>query len=240
MTNNSTVSVAANRRKTCCLEKFQPFYHIAAINNWKDIVLEQKEVIDRLQLKPICGFLGSEDDYEWTKKLGFNIEYKSSNILEYETPTLTMLYNWCQNNQKSAVLYFHTKGASVPDNDIKKYWRWLMTDFVIEDYKNNLKILEIADIVGVSWMDSKSHPHFSGNFWMARADWIIELQNPIDHKKAGGPSFGTNKQNKWDRMHAEMWIGSKKHHIVESLCCRNAELWKNSSNYDRYKQKGEK
>lgn len=226
--------LVANRRKTQCLNNCQVFYHIAAINNyWKNVVIEQKNILDNLGLEPICGVLGTDSDIDFVRELGLKIAYKSNNLNEYETPTLELLYQWSQCNDKSAVLYMHTKGVSA-DNDSKKLWRWLMTDLLIKEYDKNLHTLEVADMVGVNWQDSPQYPHFSGNFWMARTDWINVLSSPTDHKNCGGPNIVGNP---WSRMHAEMWIGSKPYHIVESLFCRNQNYSNYNSLYNQYHNK---
>lgn len=230
---SSTLNLAARRRKSRYIKKFKVFYHIAAMNNWKEVIIEQKELLDSLSLEPICGVLGEHDDVKWLEQSGLNIQYHSKNLQEYETPTLELLYDWSLKNEDGAVLYMHTKGVSNPNDINKKYWRWLMSDYVIKDYENNLLTLEVADMVGVNWIDSPNHPHYSGNFWMSRADWICNLKSPSQHKIDGGPVIWGNP---WERMHAEMWLGSTFYHLVESLCCRNEMLTGDNRLYNRYKQ----
>jgi hypothetical protein len=71
-------------------------------------------------------------------------------------------------------------------------------------------------------MDNPSIPHFCGNFWMARCDWVASLTPPWVHRNNGGPEIAGNP---WVRMHAEMWLGHKFYHGVESLRGRNETLW---------------
>lgn len=220
------------RPKLLGFEKFQAFYAIAAMNNWKEVVLEQKDLCDSLCINPICSLLGTIEDKKWVEDTGLKIQYWSKELTEYETPALEMLYEWSLQNPLGAVLYFHTKGVSVPKDDNKKYWRWLMQDYLIVEYETNLKKLELCDMVGVSWMEDLHYPHFSGNFWMARCDWIKNLINPREYRNNGGPNFW---QHPWDRMHAEMWIGSKPHHSIESLCGLNCRLWEDNIHYNKYR-----
>ena len=35
--------------------------------------------------------------------------------------------------------------------------------------------------------------------------------------------------NPWERMHAELWIGSEPWHSVDSLVCRNEIIWEADS-----------
>jgi hypothetical protein len=230
----SIIDMAVKRRQiNYTFSEFKVFYHIAALNNWKDVVIEQKNICDKLNIVPICGLLGSEDDLKWAESIGLQILYHSNNYREYEIPTLKLLYDWSKKNINSRVMYFHTKGVSQPDDISKKYWRWLMTEYLILDYKNNLKKLELVDIVGVNWMENKDFPHFCGNFWMARCDWIITLSDPIIFQQHNGPTIAGNP---WKRMSAELWLGSRPYHIVESLYSKNEKLWQeNCFAYDRYR-----
>jgi hypothetical protein len=229
---NTFTGIVSQRRSFSECSNFQPFYHIAAMNNWKEVVKEQKDICDQLNLKPICGILGSNKDAEWTRSIGLNIQYHSKNIHEYETPTLKMLYDWSKNNPDGRVLYFHTKGVSAPEIIGKKYWRWIMNEQILINYKDNLKRLDIADILGISWMHS-NFAHFAGNFWMARCDWINILKDPIDHQKINGPIVAGNP---WKRMSAELWLGSKPYHIADSLCGENLCMYcEDLDLYDKYR-----
>lgn len=232
--DNTFVGIMSKRRSAINFKDFGVFYHIAAMNNWKDVVIEQKNICDNLNLKPICGLLGSKKDCEWAESIGLDIQYHSTNIYEYESPTLKILYNWSKQHPDGCVMYFHTKGVSAPHIIGKTYWRWLMTEQIILNYQDNLKRLNIADILGVSWMHGY-FAHFAGNFWMARCDWINILEDPLDHQKKGGPNVAGNP---WKRMSAELWLGSQPYHMADSLCgmglcmyCEDLPL------YDKYKNK---
>ena len=229
---NTFVGMVSRRRSAIENYNFMAFYHIAAMNNWKDIVIEPKNICDKLNISPMCGVLGSNKDLEWVKSIGLKVEYHNTNIHKYETPTLKILYDWSKQNPNGRVLYFHTKGASAPQIIGKKYWRWLMNEQVIVNYKDNLKRLDIADILGVSWMNGW-YAHFAGNFWMARCDWINTLEDPMDHQERNGPYVGGNP---WKRMSAELWLGSKPYHHVDSLCGMGLCMYcEENSLYDKYR-----
>jgi len=202
--------------------EFVVFFHIAAVGIWKKVVEEMMLSFAQAGVSPKCCVLGSDDDLQWVKSQGLDVIYHSQNVREYEIPTLRKLWEWCHEHPRGAVLYCHTKGASMPLSDVHTAWRRLMTSMVIEPCKVLLPRLEIADLMGVSWEDNAQYPHFCGNFWMARADWINELDDPIHHRDAGGPTFFSHP---WERMSSEMWVGSKPWHHVENLACRNASLW---------------
>lgn len=198
------------------------FYHVAAMNNWKEVVTEQCEVFREAGLVPKAFLLGSKADEEWLRAMPVELIGRSQGLKQYETPTLEALWDWCTDRPDTAVIYCHTKGVSRPENPNVAPWRELMMRHVVERWRENLVKLAVADIAGVGWQGSRKRPHFSGNFWMARADWISHLPNPWDHRSAGGPTL---QGQPWDRMHAEMWLGCRKYHHVENLCGHGAKLW---------------
>lgn len=199
----------------------QPFWHICCINNWQDVVEEQWNLFREMGLRPIAGVLGSDEQLAWVCDLGVDVGYHSEDIGEYETPTLQMLYEWCHRHPCGSVMYVHTKGVSAPHDANKTAWRKVMEHYIVRQWRENLFHLATADMVGVNWIHSPDYPHYSGNFWMARADWITHLASPEEHLAAGGPSFSGQP---WRRMHCEMWIGSKPWHCKVSRGIENANF----------------
>jgi hypothetical protein len=217
-----TSRMAGRRKRPLDEGAFATFFHIAAIDCWKAVVFEMKQAFDKAGVKPKCCVLGAPDDLEWVRCQGLEVIHYSENVREYEAPTQRLLWEWCHANPQGAVLYCHTKGASMRLSDVHAAWRRLMIKAVVEPCMDLLTRLRIADMVGVCWEDNPDYPHFCGNFWLARADWINELGDPLEYQNAGGPSFFSHP---WERMSSEMWLGSKPWHYVESLACRNASLW---------------
>jgi hypothetical protein len=197
------------------------WYHCAVMGNYRDVVREHAAIFSALDLHPTACVVGDKEGADWVSTI-WPVAYHSENLRDYETPTLQKLWEDCRANPTGAVLYCHTKGVGSPQHVGKAAWRRLMDRHVIGDYEANLQRLTVADIVGVDWQHNKSHPHFSGNFWMARADWIARLDSPTDYRAGGGPWIAGNP---WDRMHAEMWLGSKTWHHVESLVVSNWCIW---------------
>ena len=200
------------------------FYHVACMNNWREVFDEQADTFDRLGLAPVAGVLGSEDDAEYVAER-MKVAYLSPTLTEYEVPTLELAWEWAKRNPDAAVMYAHTKGVSNPTDANKPAWRSLMTRYVIEAWEANVERLAEYDAIGVDWQQSAIHPHFSGNFWLARADWLKQLNSPTEYRAKGGPTIAGNA---WERMAAEVWIGSKPFHHVESLCCTDTNLWSGS------------
>lgn len=214
---------------------FKIFYHIAAMNNWKDVVLEQKQICDKLGLSPICGLLGEKNDLFWAESIGLDIKYFNNNLNEYEMPTLQILHNWCLENPASFVLYFHTKGVSNPADKTKKYWRWLMMKEVVCKYKQNIKLLDDYDIVGTTYhINKQKFPHISGNFWISRAQWINKLAEPLNYQNLYDIEI---YKNPWKRMSAEFWICSQPNYTVYSLRGHETNIWnEHCSLYNQFKK----
>jgi hypothetical protein len=206
------------------------FYHIACMGNWRDVLIEQ------LDLAASCGLAGpfhvsiaggSGADAIWAvasaaeRGIAFDIVHRGK-LDEYEIPALRAAWEWARANV-GAVLYWHTKGVSKPGDRNKLLWRRLMGAELIAKWKENLKLLAEFDAVGVDWQDSPQHPHFSGNFWLARSDWIAGLCDPLWFKQSRAGTMLIN--HPWERMSAEMWLGTRQYHHIKSLVCRNENLW---------------
>ncbi len=201
------------------------FYHIAAMNNWQEVVWEQLSLLAFCEIKDVTAcVLGSIKDALWARwrarsmGITMHVPFVNENLFEYESPTLTQAYLWAKDNQKGAVLYLHTKGVSAPGDPSKAQWRRAMQKLVVASWKENLSRLAVADIIGTSWQHNRDFPHFSGNFWMARADWLSRLQDPRFYRTSRDPNFGGMAGQSWWRMHCETWIGSQPWHHIDDLC----------------------
>lgn len=198
--------------------KMQAFYHVACMNGeaWKPIVLEQMALFNEVGVTPVACVLGTEADAEWVREQGAVVQSVHPSMAQFETPTLQAMWEWCRENPDGYAMYVHSKGASQPGDDRRRVWRQLMGYYVIGDWPSTIDKLKNADVAGVSWLDR--HWHFSGNFFMARADWINKLPSPLDHRYKLRPP-GDN--GTWDRLGCELWIGSNHSVRVASLCGRN-------------------
>lgn len=197
------------------------FYHVACMGNWREVFAEQLAAFRAVGLQPTACVTGTEAEFAEVADQLPSL-YNGPDLLSYETPTQQRLYDWALHNPSGAVLYCHTKGVSQPQDANKVAWRRLMQRHVIERWRENLDRLAVSDAVGVGWIDCPRYPHFSGNFWMSRADWIVTLPEPDAYQSQSGPAIAGNP---WRRMCAEFWIGSRPYHRIESLACRNEPLW---------------
>lgn len=196
------------------------FYHVACMGNWKEVVKEQIKLIRGLETR--ITMLGSEKDQQWlATETGIRSITRLEDLKNYETPTLQAAWEWARAHPSGAVLYLHTKGVSKPHNRARVAWRHLMGEHLVARWRKNLERLALADMIGVNWCETPS-PHYQGNFWMARADWLARLPSPESFRDQGGPDlFG----EPWERMHAEVWLGSSPNPITESLVGSDLKLW---------------
>jgi hypothetical protein len=136
---------------------------------------------------------------------------------QFEDLTLNRARAWALENPDGFVLYTHTKGAyhnsfyvvratgkaiTPGFNDL---WRMAMSDRLIGPWPSRIADLREHDAAGLFWITAESNPeftidprfgpHFGGNFWWARADYLARLPE-------------LPRLTKFTREQAEMWLGS--------------------------------
>jgi hypothetical protein len=220
------------QRRTVRLEVSRPtvFYHIACMGSWAQVVVEQLDSLAGVGLQGTVtsAILGTPEqvqtciDLASQRGITLRVGYSHPDLKQFEAPTLEAVRRWARNHRNGAALYLHTKGVSRPPGPGKKAWRQLMERHVIQCWRENMSMLKNVDAVGVGWYDD--NPHFSGNFWLARADWLASLP-PIGRYQQKYPDLKTLGCS-WDRIACERWLGSRGGIRIVSLACRNKELWK--------------
>ena len=124
-----------------------------------------------------------------------------------ETETLIDLKNFAEQNLDYKILYFHTKGVS-KGTLIANSWRLMMEYFVIDEWKECVKMLDEYDCVGSNlnsvgetlWTDGTTTKpvegtyNFTGNFWWSNAKHIQTLSHKFLYSDY--------------RIDRELWIGS--------------------------------
>lgn len=124
-----------------------------------------------------------------------------------EIPTLAwMHYAATGLPAETPMLYMHLKGATwragLRETPCVEDWRRLMLYFCVERWQDAVARLETYSAVGCNISTARGRPHFSGNFWWARAGALALLPKP-DYR--------------WDRMEAEFWIGGVGQQFMGSL-----------------------
>jgi hypothetical protein len=142
---------------------------------------------------------------DWLGELGqalglrLDIRFSDPNTDHYETPAMFLIEQLAK--EEGAVLYLHTKGVTQPHSWQHRRWRELMHRHVIDNWREHLNRLECKDICGLDWIEQGGgEGHFSGNFWLARLDYVRRL-----------PDFGTfHRENGLTRFSCEQWLGRGK------------------------------
>jgi hypothetical protein len=181
------------------------YYHTYLINDYKDVVTDQLTSIFYSGLYENChefyiGVVGSEEEKKWITNL---VEKYSKIKLHFfdngdEKDTLKLILSTSEPNDY--ILYFHTKGITHYNHITINLWRRLLKYKVIHEWKKCIEMLHEYDCVGPLYREDTFigyFPHFSGNFWWAKYDHLITLDNLYLNENYVHGRFG-----------AEFWIGS--------------------------------
>jgi hypothetical protein len=168
-----------------------------------------------------CGVLGtnSEDDLSHPifKDSKVKILYHSTNLQQYERPTLKELYQHSLDNNFLA-LYIHSKGVKWNGGNIYvNDWVNYLTYFNITKHKDCLIHLENNNVVGVN-LQHNPCTHFSGNFWWSKSSFI-KMLNPEINSSYCAPEF---------------WITQNKHGIYYSLFNSPVDHYKDRYTPEKY------
>lgn len=212
------------------------FFHLSLMPGWESVVAEQFALLGHVGLDAVRGCIiakpGPDADRCVRAALRFGVRLDVLSVTEdfglYEGPTLDALHAWATENPGGAVTYLHTKGASNPGNGHKAHWRRVMMRHVVADWRPNLEKLSLHDVSGAAWHAGNGHPHFCGNFWNARCDWLRSLQAPAEYRLSR-PDFVWGGVHSWQkRMYVETWLGSKRSLIVHDHLSPDYPLYGNA------------
>ncbi|MBE3138202.1 MAG: hypothetical protein IMZ63_00120 [Actinobacteria bacterium] len=135
------------------------FFHIWKVNNWETIYREIYDAFKKSKLIEASNLM---------------IDSFSNKSELYEFPTLRMLHYFSKLYKDYFILYVHTKGVSKPGNERMDSWRRDMIYNNIENWAKNIENLNNYDTIGIRYRNKPS-PHWSGNFWWARSDYVATL-----------------------------------------------------------------
>lgn len=127
-----------------------------------------------------------------------------------ELTTFSALRKWLPLHSDYFVMYHHSKGVTqrewgVPNIAGKAHHRRTMEKCVVWNWKQCVSDLDFGyDAVGINWVDPITRPvipgrYFVGNFWWAKAEYLLELP-PLPDR--------ANAYTLQERVKAEAWIGS--------------------------------
>jgi hypothetical protein len=222
--------LAARRANPVPPHPHAAFYSASLMPGWEPVVSEQLALFAHVGLTEVHAFvLGSDADRE--RMLGIadragvavTLEGSSPDLSLAEWPALGALHKWACANPTGAVTYCHTKGVSRPADTHKRQWRRVMAKYVVADWRANLTRLAVADMVGCDWRQSRDYPHWCGNFFAARSDWLLHLEPP-DRYRFSRPDFQWAGMSWRSRFYCETWPGSQGYHHIEDRLWHDLEL----------------
>ena len=167
------------------------YYHICIIGDrWPSIInntieyIKKSGLYDKMtQMK--CFILG-QLNISLVKSLidpKILLVESHSNVKKYERYTLNHLWDDCQQNNFD-VLYLHTKGVVGISTKKKIDWNWINNMLYCNCYNHNkiIKLLVNYDTVGTNYTNYLIGPHYSGNFWWSKSEYIKHLNRTIGNK----------------------------------------------------------
>ena len=169
------------------IPKIAVFIHAALLNRCRDRLIQffnimvESKLIDNID-NLFINFVG-EDDFPVSYQDFFPFSDKvvlnriSNNLLDYELPTLSHLYDYSILNPYTKILYIHTKSIGTDINFCIEDQIYYMLFFLISKWQICVEQLNYFNTVGV---DLRNDPvlHYSGNFWWASACHIAKLPDP--------------------------------------------------------------
>ena len=145
------------------------------------------------------------------KLAGVTTEFATNEFVGlFEGVTLGRLYEYCLEHPDTNVLYCHTKGISYLTNantpagpwTAIESWKNFLEWGCIDLWKTQVEKLDSHDAAGVNY-SLWPWPHFSGNFWWAKAKYIAKLPHPTESDYlADFRDIGDEQRLKYEK-----WIG---------------------------------
>lgn len=199
-------------------EQLTVVYHVAGLPGFEAVAGEQLAALAAAGLRqPLVTFVGQGLpwflDTAWAAGVSPVIVQADPNVLHFETLAMLLIERLARCNA-GACLYLHTKGASAPADEVKARWRRLMQRELVDRWRELLPHLESYEVAGVDWVDC-DRPHFPGNYWLARWDYLARLHDFV----------AWHRDHRFERFSCEFWIGSAAAPRVLSLVTRGLIWW---------------
>lgn len=178
------------------------FMHVAMMGEWQAIVAEQllklraSGLYDKTAKLRVGIVGGSAEEFPFADNK-IEVAYASPRLKDAEFATLSLVEAQAR-QEPSLVYYLHTKGVS-HENPCVSDWRRLMEHFLILRHEDCVRALASHDICGVDWL-RRPEPHFSGNFWWARSEYVRRLPSLRAWLRPDGWDFANRHACEW-------WIG---------------------------------
>jgi hypothetical protein len=208
------------------------FWHVNELNGWNNVMDQQWDLIVKSGLEKAASEINiCMNGQPWTfqawdqSKNASKIKKKTNLINVYKDASLhewtTLTYLHQQSKEASEpfyACYIHLKGLLRWGDENVGDWRNFMNYFAIERWQDNVEALgEGAQAVGTNY-GTEPWPHFAGNFWWAKSDYIATLDplhHPEDKLNRGYTQFKTHPTIPHWRFDHEAWLHSKGPDYVE-------------------------
>lgn len=187
-------------------------YHAAGMGNWKEIVREQFALLRSSGLVSAMQRVGDRmrvthvgEDLNWLieeaarQDVPIRIVKTAPEVGHGELFAIQEVERAAkQEGASRPILYFHTKGASCPNDNTRLIWRKAMNTYVVAKWRENMEAARGLDAAGWNWVNTGGVWHFSGNFWIANPDFIRRLPDFTEYYRGRG----------CDRWACELWFSS--------------------------------
>lgn len=208
------------------------FWHVNELGGWNHVMDQQWDLINSTGLRNavneinVCmngqpwtfvNWLQSKntDDSEGKIKL-VNV---NKDAAYHEWPTLMyMLQQAREATEPFHICYIHLKGLLRYGDPNVGDWRDFMNWATLEKWRDNVAALDSgAEAVGTNY-NTVPWPHFAGNFWWARSEYVAKLEpiaHPEDRMNHSFTQFTRHPTNPHWRFDHEAWLHSKNPKYVE-------------------------
>lgn len=206
------------------------YYHVCAINNYRTIVQEQIAALKASGLFAatdhinVCLLTTSDEPLSLFRDPKFRIRIKTHNFNLYERQILNFMLEDAlranRNRREYSIWYIHSKGVSDrhqnPTSQKRiRDWRKLLEAFVIWNWSACHRKVTIEKYDTCSANYSNTPPHYSGNFWWTRSNYIAKR---------------TRLPMKGNYVDPEMWLFKSKPRSF-SFYNTNPKIWCYDKNY---------
>ena len=125
-------------------------------------------------------YIGKEPSAFRVPSFSSKFVVSSRSLSGSEQFTLQLLYDHCVDNVRDVVFYIHSKGTFHPTDENEILRRNLMKA-IAACWK--LNGMAYSDVCGLR-ASPLPHPHYSGNMWLARCDYVAKLHPPATFTQA--------------------------------------------------------
>jgi len=181
------------------------YFHVCALKDWQERFQSTMDLVIRSGLydcldQVLIGFLGPHQwiGGDWFRKYDkAKLRAYSQDKRWYERLTLHAMQKDSQSAyEKDVYLYLHTKGVTKTGHVGIQDWIDMMLYFLVEQHESTVSRLLEPGIDAVGCNFQPDVPHFSGNFWWARASHIQRLPPKIQGEYLD-PEFWILQRKSW-------------------------------------------